>query len=109
MAADPIAALDGLAAVAPGRNALGIDQLPLHVEAADQEVVPGVFQVLKDRSRVLSEQDRMRRIVVDAELIADAMLLTDPVQRDPGARSVGDVVVPVVARGPAGHRTLLDA
>ena len=51
----------------------------------------------------------MRRIVVDAELIADAVLLADPVQRDPRAGRVGDVVVPVVARGPAGHRALLDA
>ena len=51
----------------------------------------------------------MRRIVVDAELVADAVLLADPVQRDPGARRVGDVVVPVVARRPAGHRALLDA
>ena len=51
----------------------------------------------------------MRRVVVDPELVADAVLLADAVQRDPGAGRVGDVVVPVVARRPAGHRALLDA
>ena len=46
---------------------------------------------------------------MDAELIADAVLLADAVQRDPGAGRVGDVVVPVVAGRPARHRALLDA
>ena len=32
----PVAALHGLAAVAPGRNALGVDDLALDVKAADQ-------------------------------------------------------------------------
>ena len=50
----------------------------------------------------------MRRVVVDAELIADAVLLADLVQRDPGAGRVGDVVVPDVAGRPPGHRALLD-
>ena len=45
---------------------------------------------------------------MDAELIADAVLLADPVQRDPRAGRVRDVVVPVVARRPARHRALLD-
>ena len=79
------------------------------MKAADEEVVAGVLQVLKDRARVLPHQDRVRRVVVNAELIADAVLLADPVQRDPGARRVGDVVVPVVAGRPPGHRALLDA
>ena len=43
------------------------------------------------------------------KLIADAVLLADAVQRDPGAGRVGDVVVPVVAGRPARHRALLDA
>ena len=51
----------------------------------------------------------MRRVVVDAEAVADAVLLADPVESDPGPRRVGDVVVPVVAGRPAGHRALLDA
>ena len=44
---------------------------------------------------------------MDAELVADAVLLADPVQRDPGPRRVGDVVVEVVTRCPSGHRALL--
>ena len=82
---------------------------PLTWKPPIEEVVAGVLQVLKDRARVLAHQDRVRRVVVDAELIADAVPLADAVQRDPGARRVGDVVVPVVAGRPAGHRTLLDA
>ena len=105
----PVAALDGLAAVSPGRDALGIDHLTLDVEAADDEVVAGVLQVLEDRARVLPHQDRVRGVVVDAELIADAVPLADPVERDPHPRRVGDVVVEVVADGPARHRALLDA
>ena len=46
---------------------------------------------------------------MDAELIADAVLLANPVQGDPAAGGVGDVVVKVVADRPAGHRALLDA
>src|SRR5207247_11203994 len=46
---------------------------------------------------------------VHAELIADAVTLTDAMQRDPGARGVADVVVEIVTRGPTGHRALLDA
>ena len=105
----PVAALDGLAAAAPRRPALGVDDLALHVEAADEEVVALVLQELEDRARVLPHQDGVRRVVVDPELIADAVLLGDAVQRDPRPRRVGDVVVPVVAGGPAGHRALLDA
>ena len=98
-----------LAAVAPCRDALRVDDLSLHVEAADEKAVAGVFQVLKDRSRVLPHQDRVRRVVVDAELIADAVLVTDAVQRDPRAGRVRDVVVPGVVGRPSRHRTLLDA
>ena len=46
---------------------------------------------------------------MDAELIGDAMFLADAVQRNPRARRVGDVVVPVVTGRPAGHRALFDA
>ncbi len=109
LAVDPVAALHRLAAAPPRRPALGVGDLALHVEAADQEVVALVLEVLEHRARVLVHQDGVRRIVVDAELVADAVLLGDAVQRDPGARRVGDVVVPVVAGGPAGHRALLDA
>ena len=42
------------------------------------------------------------------KLIADAVLLADPVQRDPRAGRIGDVVVPDVAGRPAWHRALLD-
>jgi hypothetical protein len=48
-------------------------------------------------------------IVVDTELVADSGLLADAVQGDPRARGVRDVVVEVVARGPARHGALLDA
>src|SRR5262249_24911846 len=109
LAADPVPALHCLAAVAPGGHTLGIDHLTLHVEAADQEPITGILQVLEYRPRVLAHEDRVRRIVVDAELVTDAMLLADPVEDNPGSRRVGDVVVPVVADGPSGHRTLLDA
>src|SRR5262249_20092047 len=47
LAVDPVASLDGLASISPGRNSLGVYHLPLDVESADDEVVPGVFQVLK--------------------------------------------------------------
>ena len=71
--------------------------------------VAAVLQELEDRARVLSHQDRVRRVVVDAELVADTVLLADAMQRDPRARRVGDVVVPVVAGRPSRHRALLDA
>ena len=45
---------------------------------------------------------------MDAEVVADAVSLADAVQGDPGPRGVGDVVVPVVLRGPARHGALLD-
>jgi hypothetical protein len=79
------------------------------VEAADQEAVALVLEVLKDRARVLAHQDGVRRVVVNAELVAHAVPLADAVERNPRSRRVGDVVVPVVAGGPARHRTLLDA
>ena len=46
---------------------------------------------------------------MNAELVADSVLLADPVQGDPGAGRVADVVVEVVAGRPSGHRALLDA
>src|SRR5439155_6590428 len=98
-----------LAAVAPGGYAAAVDHLPLDVEASDQERVARVLQVLEDRARVLPHQDRVRRVIVDPEVVSDTGLLGDPVERDPGPRSVADVVVKVVAGGPARHRTLLDA
>ena len=106
---DPVAALHGLAAVTPGGNAAGVDDLAFDVEAADQEAVALVLQVLEQRARVLAHEDGVRRIVVDAELVADAVLLADAMQRDPRARRVRDVVVPAIEHVPARHRALLDA
>src|SRR5215204_5039780 len=79
------------------------------MKAADEERVAAVLEELEDRARILAHEDRVRGVVVDAELIGDAVLLADTVQRDPRAWRVGDVVVPVVADGPARHRTLLNA
>ena len=44
----PVAALDGLSAAAPRGKALGVGDLPFHVEPANEEVVAGVLQVLKN-------------------------------------------------------------
>ena len=107
LAVDPVAALHGLAAVPPAGDALGVDHLTLHVHAGDEEAVAGVLEVLEDRAGVLTHEDRVRRVVVDAELIADAVALADLVERDPHPGRVADVVVEVVARRPAGHRALL--
>src|ERR1700687_2568824 len=95
----PVAPLDRLAAVAPGTNALSVDDLSLDMKSADEKVVTGVLQVLKDRARVLAHQDRMRRVVVNAELITDSCPFADPVQGDPGSRCIGDAVVRVIIRG----------
>jgi hypothetical protein len=46
-AVDPVAALNGLAAVFSTRDAFGVDHLTLYVESADEEVVAGVLQILK--------------------------------------------------------------
>ena len=108
LAVDPVAALHGLAAVPPPGDALGVDHLTLDVHAGDEEAVAGVLEVLEDRARVLTHEDRVRRVVVDAELVADAVALADLVERDPHPGRVADVVVEVVARRPAGHRALLD-
>ena len=88
---------DGLAAVAPGGDALGVDDLTFDVHAGDEEPVALVGEELEHRARVLAHQDRVRRVVVDAELVADAVALADPVQGDPRRRRVADVVVEVVA------------
>ena len=79
------------------------------MKARDQEWVAFIAQHLKDRTCVLSHQNGMGRVVVDAELIADAVPLADAVERNPGSRRVGDVVEEAVRGGPARHRTLLDA
>ena len=60
-------------------------------------------------ARVLAHQDGVGGIVVDAELIAHAVLLRDPVQGDPGAGHVRDVVHPQVGGVPARHGALLHA
>ena len=78
------------------------------MKPGDQERVAGIFQVLKDGACVLAHQDRVRWVVVNPELVADAVPLADAVQRDPCAGRVGDVVVKVVGRRPAWHRALLD-
>src|SRR5215471_881371 len=102
----PVTPLDRLTAVAPGRNALSLDDLSFDMKSANEKVVTSVFQVLKDRARVLTHQDCMRRIVVNAELTANSRPFADAVQGNPGAWSIGDVVVKVIAGDPSGHRTL---
>src|SRR5262245_35475341 len=108
-ALDHVAALHSLPAVAPGRDAARVYDLAFDVEAADQEVVAFVFQILEERPRVLSHQNRVRRVVMNPELITDAVFFADSVESDPRPRGVGDVVMPVVAWNPARHRALLDA
>src|ERR1700730_9522683 len=105
----PVATLHGLAPVPPGCYSLCIDDLSLDVKAADEEGVAGILQVREDRPAVLSHQNGMGRIVVDTELVADAMLFTDSVQRNPCGRRVSDVVVPIVSDCPAGHRALFES
>ena len=107
--ADPVAALHCLPSIPPGRYTPGIYHLTLDVKSSNQEAVALIFQVLKYRTRILPHQDRVRRIVVNAELIAYRMFLADAVQGYPWARRIGDVVVPAVGDTPAGHRALLDA
>src|SRR5262245_44203462 len=104
-----VPALDRLATIAPCGDAARIDDLPLDVKAADQKVIAGVLQVLKYRAGILTHEDRVRRVIVNAELVPDPVPLADAVQGNPGARCVGNVVVPAVADIPAGHGTLLDA
>src|SRR5437764_2608295 len=105
----PVATLHRLTPIAPGGDPARIDDLALDVKAGDQKVVAGVLQILEYRARVLSHEDGVRGVIVDAELVPDAVPLTDAVERDPGAGGIGDVVVPRVADGPSRHRTLLDA
>src|SRR5262249_60212296 len=83
-----VAALHGLPAVAPGRDAPRVYDLAFDVEAADQEVVAFVSQILEERPRVLSHQDRVRGVVMNPELIADAVFFADAVERDPRPRGV---------------------
>src|SRR5262245_15696124 len=51
----------------------------------------------------------MGRIVVNPELVAYPVLLADPVERDPCAGGIRDVVVPIVAYRPPRHWALLNA
>src|SRR5579862_9548571 len=48
-------------------------------------------------------------IIVNSELISDAVALANTMQRDPWARSVSQVIVPCIARRPSGHRALFDS
>src|SRR5256885_387279 len=82
----PVPTLHRLPTIAPRRDAARIDDLAFDMEAADQKVVAGVLQILEHGARVLSHQDRMRGVVVDAELIADPVPFTDPVQCNPWTR-----------------------
>src|ERR1700761_8305946 len=66
-----------LAAVTPGRHPATVDDLPFHVNPADQKGVALVLQILKDGSSVLPHENRVRGVVVDSELVADAMALAD--------------------------------
>ncbi len=50
----------------------------------------------------------MGRVIVDSELVTDAVLLGDLIERDPERRGVANVVVEVVTRCPPGHRALFD-
>src|SRR5262249_23622446 len=47
LTARPVAALHRLAPVAPARDSSAIDNLAFHMKPADQEIVAGVFQILK--------------------------------------------------------------
>src|SRR5258705_6989178 len=78
-AINPVSASYCLAAISPGRNALGLYYLSFDMKSAYKKVVTGIFQILKDRARVLAHEDCMRRIVVDTELISDARPFADPV------------------------------
>src|SRR5205814_10650792 len=84
----PVPTLHRLPTIAPRRDAARIDDLAFDMEAADQKVVAGVLQILEQGARVLSHQDRMRGVIVDAELIADPVPLTDAVQCNPWTRGV---------------------
>ena len=46
---------------------------------------------------------------MNTELIGHLMVFADAVQRNPGAGCVGNVVVKIVARRPAGHRARFHA
>src|SRR5277367_6075876 len=83
-----------LAAVTPGRNSPAVDDLAFHVKPTDQKGVALVLQILKDGSSVLPHENRVRWVVVDPELVADAMALTDTMKRDPRSGGVSEVVVP---------------
>src|SRR5690242_3967796 len=78
------------------------------MKPTDEKPVPLIFQILKDRPSVLSHQDGMRRVVVDAELSTDTVTLTDTVQGNPWPGRISDVVVPAVTRRPSWHGTLLN-
>jgi cell division FtsZ-interacting protein ZapD len=57
------------------------------VEAADQEAVALVLEELEDIAAVLPHQDRVGRIVVDAEGVAAAWRLRDRAGGNPQSRA----------------------
>ena len=109
LAANAVAPLHRLTAVTPGTHSLGVEHLPLHVEAANQEGIALILEVLENRARVLPHQNRMGGVVVDTKLIADAMTLADAMKGDPSAGCVADVVVEGVVERPPRHGALLDS
>src|SRR5882724_6447560 len=109
LVANAISAQHGLAAVTPGRNSSGVDDLALHVKSTDEEGIAFVLEVLKDRASVLPHEDCVGRVVVDSELVCDAVSLADAVQSYPRSGGVSQVVVPGIARRPPRHGALLDA
>src|SRR5512143_127906 len=84
----PISAQNSLAAISPGGNPPGVNDLHFDMEAADQEVIAGVFQVLKDRAVILPHKYRVRRVVMNAQLNTHPMTFADLIQSYPGAGSI---------------------
>src|SRR5947199_310165 len=58
------------------------------MEAADQRAAALVFQVLEDRPRGLPHQNRVRWVVVNAKLIAHAMLVANSGQPPRAGRAL---------------------
>ena len=92
----PVTALHRLAAVAPARQAFGVNHLAFDVEAGDEKAVAGILQILKNRARILPHEYRVRGIVVNSKLVSDAVSFADPMKRNPGSWRVGQVVVPAI-------------
>src|SRR5882757_11077881 len=103
-----IATQQGLAAVTPSRNPSAVDDLTFHVKPTDEKGVALVLEILEDGSSVLSHENRVGGVVVDPELVCDAMALANAMERDPRSGGVSKVVMPGIGRRPPRHRTLLD-